>query len=178
MALATDAPVPPADLSIECFAGLPSGDAVATWRFVGELALGGLANAGSTCYATAVAQVLLRVPAVAVWLHVHATQCEGIGRPGIDSASRCVSCALWATRLQLGSAALPELVRHRGEIDKIFEEGGQQDAAEFAQLILKRMRVGELQAERAAEWPLAASEVGRVTHVDRLFGFVQETRLM
>ena len=176
-ALETNAPLPPADLAIEAFAGLPSGDAVAIWRFVGGIAVGGLANAGNTCYASSVAQVLLRVPAVALWLHTHAAQCKGFDCSGSGQGVRCVACALWATRLQLGSAALPELVRHRRAVDEVFQKDSEHDAAEFMKRLLTRMRRCELEAERAVEWNGLQNEVRRATHVDRLFGFVEETRL-
>ena len=124
-AVESEAPVAPAELAIDALAGLPSGDARTTWRTVGQLAPRGLANAGQTCYASCVVQVLLRVPAVAVWLHAHANQCDGLSGDG--SEARCGACALWATRLQLGSKAMPELVRHRGAIDTRFDERGQHD---------------------------------------------------
>ena len=88
-----------------------------------------------------------------------------------------MACALWATRLQLGSAALPELVRHRGAVDSLFQKDCEHDAAHFVQRLLTRMRGCELQAERAVEWNGLLSDVRRATHVDRLFGFVEETRL-
>ena len=165
----------PAELSIDVLAGLPSGDALTTWRTVGQLALRGLTNAGETDYASCAVQVLLRVPAVALWLHAHAKHCES--RSGDSSEARCVACALWATRLQLGSKAVPTLVRHRGAVDRCFDERGQHDAAEFLKSLLARMRTTEWQAGRAAEWPGVATEEAWATHVDRLFGFVSESRL-
>ena len=88
------------------------------------------------------------------------------------------SVRLVATRLQLGSAVMPELVRHRGVVGRRFGEHGQQDAAEFVRLLFARMRATELQAGRATEWPGASSDDARATHVDRIFGFVEETRLL
>ena len=102
-----ETPVPPAALSIDAFADLPSGDARTTWRHVGQLPFRGLANAGDTSYVSSVVQVLLRVPAVALWLHTHAMHCGGWVSFGEGPGARCAACALWATRLQLGSAALP-----------------------------------------------------------------------
>ena len=67
-----EAPVPPAEVSIDALMDLPSCEARAAWRRVGLLAFQGLANAGGTCYVTAVVQVLLRVPAVALWLNAQA----------------------------------------------------------------------------------------------------------
>ena len=170
--------MPPAEVSIDAFLDLLSCEARATWRRVGQLAFQGLANTGGTCYVTAVVQVLLRVPAVALWLNAHAMHCEGNELLGDGSAVRCAACALWATRLQLGSAAVPELVRHRAVVGRRFEEHGQQDAAEFLYLLLKRMRSTELLAGRATEWRGVCSDDARATHVDRIFGYVEETRLL
>jgi ubiquitin C-terminal hydrolase len=146
-----------------------------TWRTVGLLALRGLVNAGQTCYASCVIQVLLRVPAVALWLRTHAN--HRAGRSGDGADARCPVCVLWATRLQLGSKTMPELVRHRGAIDSRFDERGQHDAAEFLRLLLDRMRATEWHAGRATEWFGVGSEEAWVTHVDRLFCFVSESRL-
>ena len=90
----------------------------------------------------------------------------------------CSVCALWATRLQLGSAVLPELVRHRAAVDMRFHGHEQQDAAEFLRLLLAHMRTVELQAGRSTQWHgVCSKDEAQVTHVDRLFGFVEETRL-
>ena len=132
---------------------------------------------GNTCYANSVLQVLLRLPSVALWLHAHASHCEVRGQAPDTAETRCAACALWATRLQLGSGACPALVRHRAAVDQRFARRGQHDAAEFLQLLLGRMRTQELQAGRAVDWVGVQSDVARVTHVDRLFGFLEETRL-
>ena len=175
--LEAHAPQAPSELPIEILAGLPSGDANATWKSLGQVTLGGMANMGDTCYANSVVQVLLRLPAIAAWLHAHASHCE-VRRRSRDSAeARCTACDLWATRLQFGSGACPELVRQRVAVDQRFGRKIQHDAAEFLHLLLDRMRTQELQAGRAAEWVGVQSSVTQATHVDRLFGFVEETRL-
>ena len=171
-----EAPVPPADLAIDSLAGLPSGDGVSMWRRLGQLPVIALANTGSMCYASCVAQVLLRVPCVSLWLQAHVTQCEGFASTDGDAGERCAACSLWATRLQLGSAAVPELVRQRAAIDSRFAGQEQHDAAEFMQLLLMRLRGGEVRAGRATEWRVGQTAETQATHVDRLFGFVQETR--
>ena len=95
---------------------------------------------GGTCYVSSVLQVLLRLPAVALWLQAHASHCEVRGQAPDSAEARCTACALWATRLQLGSGACPALVRYRAAVDQRFARRAQQDAAEFLQLLLGRMR--------------------------------------
>ena len=119
---------------------------------------------GNACYANSVIQVLLRLPSVSLWLHAHASRCE-VRRQGPDSAAtRCTACALWATRLQLGSSACPALVRYRATVDPRFARRCQHDAAEFLQLLLGTMRTQELQAGRAVDWVGVQSDLARATH--------------
>ena len=67
---------------------------------------------------------------------------------------------------------------YRAVVAERFQEQVQQDAAEFFQLLLTRMRTVELQAGRATEWfGMSSVDQVRATHVDRLSGFVEETRL-
>ena len=74
-------PVAPADLDVVALRDLPAGLAKDTWCFLrevpgvsGEPRVAGFANFGQkSCFATVVLQVLLRLPAVALWLSQHAT---------------------------------------------------------------------------------------------------------
>ena len=60
-----EAPSPSQDVAIEAYEGLIGSDANAVWRG-GYPFLSGFVNRGNACFAISVAQVLLRVPAVAV----------------------------------------------------------------------------------------------------------------
>ena len=71
----------PAMLDVVALRGLPGGDARGAWAHLRavrgeEFRLGGLRNLGQTCFANAMLQVLLRLPAVALWLSHHAGACE------------------------------------------------------------------------------------------------------
>ncbi len=172
------APPPPAPstLQIAELEGLPGGDARAAWAHLrargGDRSvpgLGGFKSAGNTCFANAVLQVLLRLPAVAIWLSEHASGC---------AAGACLLCELGRARVALGCrpAAAPSLVARVGAFPglRAFAGGGQHDAAEFCGCLLDALHEGELAAGRRADW-LGAP--GEATHVDRLFGFVLEKRL-
>ena len=90
---------------------------------------------------------------------------------------RCVACALWMSRLQVGLRRLPELARCRASVDNAFAEGEQRDAALFFGCLLESLRQGELDADRLVAWPHSQRELPFASHVDRLFSFVEETRL-
>jgi hypothetical protein len=94
----------------------------------------------------------------------------------------CVLCALWDTRLQMGTSRLPSLVRVRELVGPAFRGAGGQDVVVFLRALLGRM--GD--EERGAEPSRGAPCPGRwwnvqglsdaLTHVERLFGFVEELR--
>ena len=122
-------------------------------------------------FANAILQVLLRLPAVAMWLCHHAGAC--------DVPSACLACAVWRSRRALWrqAAAVPELVSRLCEFEELaaFGDERQHDAEEFCASLLDALCGREVRAGRFAEWPLGARR-RRVTHVERLFGFVLEQR--
>ena len=71
----------------------------------------------------------------------------------------------------------------RGSVDRMFAGGGQQDVAEFVQRLLAEMKSVELAAERCRAGPYEGDRLDEpgvtqlVTHVDRIFGFVEEQRM-
>ena len=73
-------------------------------------------------YAVSLVQVLLRVPALAVWLTVHARSCSAAGTRADGRAASCVTCSLWRTREHLGLRAVPDVMLHLAEIGVEFKE--------------------------------------------------------
>ena len=133
----------------------------------------GFVSFGRESYVTSAAQVLLRIPAVAVFLEHHAGLCDAGAQKG------CVTCALWATRLELQGRDVPTLVCNRAFVDERFRESMEEhDVAEFLQQLIHGMSRVEAAASRALENPYgSAVENGAViTHVERLFGFLEEGR--
>ena len=166
-----DAPEPAASLEIDEFAGLCGGDARSLESGGGDsVGSGGFVNGGNTCYLNSVLQILLRLPAMVYWLRAHRTHCS-------VPDMRCIACALWASRLQAGVWKLPELARQRATVGGAFAGEGQQDAAQFLEALLDTLRQGELVANRRVAWPNCQRDVPYATHIDRLFSFVEETRL-
>ena len=172
--------VAPASLDILSLRGLPGGDAACSWNHLrrqggvvaGVPAAGGFANVGDTCFVNALLQVLLRLPAVAVWLQHHAGQCVvGAG---------CLACLVWRSRAALGKRppAAPALVATLSECVRLlrFGDGEQHDLDELCTSLLDALRDDEVTAGRCTGWSGVASAGGRASHVDRLFGFVLEQR--
>ena len=165
-------PVPLADVPVPELDGLPAGSAAASWRHLvaeeGAVALpavAGLVNKNNTCYALSLLQVLLRLPPVAIWLQWHYSRC--------DANLTCVACRTWASRWQLGSdRTQPVLVTNIGLVSRRFADRSQQDADDFLGALLHAMRDREVLAGRSTPW-LPGPDA---THVDRLFGYVLETR--
>lgn len=174
-------PSAPAALDVVALRGLPGGDGKGAWAHLravggsgGVPLVGGLGNPEQrSCFANALVQVLLRLPAVALWLgQCHTGVC--------DAAPECVACLLWRSREALGRrpAAVPMLVAALDRLPLLcrFGDGAQHDLEEFCCSLLAALRGVELAAGRFAEWHGFASGDGRAAHVDRLFGFVLEQR--
>ena len=134
-------------------------------------------NLANTCYVNSVAQVLLRTPAMLEWMCRH----NADGCPLADAG--CVLCALFRTYGQLlrgGAGAAvrrrPVLAERRAEVDKVFRDDNQHDVFEFFEAFMDRARAGEIKAGRRGPWHGVQLTEGFATHVERIFGFVQETR--
>ena len=161
-------PAPPASVALGAYANMASAGAGAVWAAYCSPPVRGFDGAGDLTYAAAVLQLFLRVPALAVWLPAHSGHCA--------AAAACPACLMLASVRQLGSRRMPELLRHRGLVHAVPDDADGRDAAVFAEQLLSAMRAIEIAAGRAASWPGVSDSQGPVTHLDRLFGFVVETR--
>ena len=175
-------PAAAADMRLPGLAGLAAADSDAVWRHLRAGGSGGgcdvpsvgcFRSTGKTSFVSVVVQVLLRLPAVAVWLRDHAAACDP------DDRSWCFVCALWRSRLSLGfgrKAKEPALVEYlgvHGELEE-FRDGSSHPAVHFLDGFLDVANACEYAHGRDSEWP--GLPAAKVTHVERLFGFVLEQR--
>ena len=177
-AQAPQRPRGPSGVHLEALRGLRGGDVREQLRRGASeaereaiVALGGLRNLGNTCFANSAVQVLLRLPAFSLWLSEHF--CE-------DGGGGCVLCALRETRRQIGTSAdpAPIVVQRMQSIAfpdlGFFGDGAQHDAEEFLQRLLGVAHAREAQVEgRSGVLAGLYGGDGRVTHVERLFGFLE-----
>ena len=166
-------PCSPSDVGILLLNGLPSG----SWATTAKFPRWGMRNLGNTCYVNSVAQVLMRTPAMCEWMCRH----NADGCPHSDTG--CVLCALFRTYGQLlrGGAGdalrcRPVLAEQRGEVGEVFRDNNQHDVFEFFESFIDRARAREIEAGRHGPWDGVQLTYRVATHVDRVFGFVQETR--
>ena len=106
------------------------------------------------------------------WMTAHYTDCP--------NQNSCVMCALFGTYLQIVDGTIcrpskvPVLPGQRRLVSEDFARG-QHDVVEFFQRFMERVRQGEVGAFRCA--PLYGVDgMVNVTHVERVFGFLMETR--
>ena len=165
-------PCSPSAVGIVALNGLEPG----SWETVARVPLRGMTRAGNTCYVISVAQVLLRVPAVVEWMTRHNT--DGCAQ----EQTTCVLCALFHTYCQVldGScvrrSCLPVLAARRCLVDDEFSDAEQHDIFSFFDAFLHRARSAEIDAGRYSFWGGVQHISPAATHVERLFGFVRETR--
>lgn len=163
-------PVAPARVCIDVYADLLGVGGARAWECVAGRSpcVGGLLVPGSGSTASWL-QVLLRLPAVALWLQAHVGLCKA-GAAVVEGAAAghvCVACAVWAMRKRFGSHTYAlEEVRPL----MLQREG---DPASYVGALLTALRDCEVALGRCGT--LLVPEA--VTHVDRLFRFWVETRL-
>ena len=121
-------------------------------------------------YANVFAQVMLRLPAVGLWLDHHASMCAG----GVG----CMACALRNSRGQLGQVTPAEFVRRARLAGVAYRDLAEEhDAVRFAVDALQTMRDAEVVAGWCGEWAGVGTQGASVaTHVDRIFGVLVEER--
>ena len=138
------APCAPADVALAGHASVSRAEALQLLRT--KYLLGGLRNAGNTCYISAVLQMLLHMPAVLVWLEEH-------GRVCVLRSHRCLVCALSESRKQFGLRDVPPvLTMERSKVAQVFAGYAQHDAAEFLGCLLDKLRQTECRAFRFSPW--------------------------
>ena len=171
LSFAKDQPAPemPNSVCIDAYDGLLGvGGEVAWSRYVvgGFPSPAGFGGKGVS-YATVFAQVMLRLPSVALWLDRHAEMC----RVGV----RCLACGLRSSRGQLGRVAPAAVVFRARMAGALYKDMScEHEVSRFFTDALEAMRVVEVQARRCGACDLAGDPV--VTHVDRIFGFLVEER--
>ena len=132
--------------------------------------IGCFASTSNASFLGVVVQVLLRLPAVALWLSQHVLVCDLDG---------CFVCALWRSRSSLGSgrgAEVPALLAqlgHQGVLEE-FGDGMSHSAAAFLREYL--LVAGECEESQLRSVDFPGLPGRSLTHVDRLFGFVVEQR--
>ena len=136
-----------------------------SWGFPSPAGFGGK----GVSYATVFAQVMLRLPSVALWLDRHAEMC----RLGV----RCLACGLRNSRGQLGRVAPAAVVFRARMAGPLYKDMScEHEVCRFFSDALEAMRVLEVRAGRCGAWDLPGDPLA--SHVDRIFGFLVEERWM
>ena len=128
-------PEAPATVTVPGTEGLAAGDGASVWRHLrancpndGDVPrIGCFASTRNASFLGVTVQVLLRLPAVALWLTQHVAVCD---------LDRCFICALWRSRSSLGSgrgSEVPALLAQLGHADffEAFCDGRSHSAADF-----------------------------------------------
>jgi hypothetical protein len=157
-----------ASVVVDCYEGLHGVGGVHAWGLAAGRAprIGGLVVPARGSMG-AWLQVLLRLPACAVWLAAHARLCRVPGdAAGADGRSSCAACALWALRERLGA--------HMYALQEVAPLMLQREvgAAAYIRALLTTLHRCETDLGRCA----SPGSPDAVTHVDRLFRFWVETR--
>lgn len=121
---------------------------------------------------------MMRTPAMLEWATRHAAD----GCPHLlENPSSCPMCALFLTHTQVlggfgqGRASIPAVYRNRNYLSGDFAVG-QHDAFEYLEKFFDRAHDVECAAGRYAFWGGVQLVAPAATHLDRIFGFVRETR--
>jgi len=167
-ALSGQVPCAPREVAIPVLRAVSRGD----WGSTCNLPLRGLRRMVNTCYVNSASQVLMRIPAVFEWMEEHAKQC-----PGHPS---CVVCSLRGTSAQVLAGGCrhehPVIAQRREQISETFAGDGQHDVFEFVENFFAKARKLEIEAGRYGLYGHVQIDRPVATHVDRIFGFVRETR--
>ena len=163
------------DVWIQDMGAVVTGD----WNSSCDLPRRGLRNQGDTCFVNAAVQLLMRVPAVVAWMHAHGRHCN-LGSAG------CLLCALRDTRLQVmdGRQRAPPPVIAAQDVLQLLHsppaeplhDRRQHDVVEFLDRLFVAMCTAERAAGRCGAWAHVQSDRAVATQVERVFGFVHETR--
>ena len=164
------APCAPTAVSIRALDELSAG----SWEMTSAVPLRGMKRVQNTCYAVSLSQVLIRTPGMLEWATQHFAGCA--------LHESCVVCALFQTYSQVlsgfgrGEDLLPVLARRRAQVSGVFAGARQHDVFEFFEQFLDKARRFEINANRSGIWGSVQVDSPQATHVERLFGFVRETR--
>jgi hypothetical protein len=185
-ALPTDMRAPQAagKFDLAALHGVLATQASDIWRdHVGHHPVNGLRVPHLCSYVPATVQLLLRIPAMSMWLKRHSENCN-YGANEAERSGRCATCALWASHRNLkeparefGRRSFAPLFVNRHLVGKAFVSGGEKIFVDFLCALLQEMRRLEIASSRAVVWPgIAGSALDSCTHVDRLFAHVLEER--
>ena len=159
-------PIAHATVPIDAYTGMLGVGGARAWECVARRApcIGGLLVPGPGSMASWL-QVLLRLPAVMLWVQAHVKLCVAQG--AADAVREgCVTCALWAMYKRLG--------KHTYALEEVRPLMLQRPSGPAAYIgaLLAVLRDSEVALGRCSSVPMAGPE----THVDRLFHFWVETR--
>ena len=175
---------PPRTLTVPGFGDLFGGSAEEVWRTGAPRhpRYAGLLNLkGNTSFVSSVAQVMLRIPSVAVFLASHVKLCRR------EPRESCVVCLLEKVQLELKMTGqeLAKCKDHmpssllRNALNQDFAAESEHDAALCLQSFLHAAACEERRGERSAQgnYESPVARCVEVTHVERLFSFWEDQRV-